>query len=68
MWTKDGGKRLIRLQVHPYRDSLTGVITPVRRKLQVLALQAFSHCLCGQLHVIYPGRYSCGSVSVSLYL
>jgi uncharacterized protein YjhX (UPF0386 family) len=22
-------KRLIRLQVHPYRDSLTGIITPV---------------------------------------
>jgi len=24
-----GKKRLIRLQVHPYRDSLTGIITPV---------------------------------------
>ncbi len=26
-------KRLIRLQVHPYRDSLTGIIIPVRKNL-----------------------------------
>ena len=29
-----GKKRLIRLQVHPYRDSLTGIITPVRKCLR----------------------------------
>jgi hypothetical protein len=27
-------KRLIRLQVHPYRNSLTGLITPVRKYLR----------------------------------
>jgi hypothetical protein len=26
-------KRLIRLQVHPYRNSLTDIITPVRKNL-----------------------------------
>jgi hypothetical protein len=36
-------KRLIRLQVHPYRYRLTGVILPVRKYLQALALQTFSH-------------------------
>jgi hypothetical protein len=29
-----GKKRLIRLQVHPYRYRLTGLITPVRKYLQ----------------------------------
>jgi hypothetical protein len=24
--------------------------------------------LCDQIHVVYPGRYSCGSVPASLYL
>jgi hypothetical protein len=32
----------IRLQVHPYRDSLTGIITPVGEYLQVLAPQTHS--------------------------
>jgi hypothetical protein len=39
-------KRLIRLQVHPYRCWLTGLITPVRKTcgecLQILALQTHS--------------------------
>jgi hypothetical protein len=64
-------KRLIRLQVHPYRYRLTGVILPVRRYLQTFSSDLFAaqrDDLCGQLHVVYPGRYSCGSVSVSLYL
>jgi len=30
---EEGKKRLIRLQVHPYRNSLTG-ITPVRKYLR----------------------------------
>ncbi len=32
--------------------------------LQVLAPQTFSprDDLCGQLHVVYPGRYTCGSI------
>jgi hypothetical protein len=38
-----GKKRLIRLQVHPYRDLLTGLITPVSLYLQALAPQTFSH-------------------------
>jgi hypothetical protein len=29
-----GKKRLIRLQVHPYRYRVTGVILPVRKYLQ----------------------------------
>jgi len=36
-------KRLIRLQVYPYKDSLTSLITPVGEHLQVLTLQTFSH-------------------------
>jgi len=36
-------KRLIRLQVHPYRYRLTGIILPVRKYLQALAPQSFSH-------------------------
>jgi hypothetical protein len=36
-------EKTARLQVHPYRDSLTGLVTPVRKKLQTLAPQAFSH-------------------------
>jgi hypothetical protein len=35
-------KRRIRLQVHPYRDSLTGIITPVSLYLQLLAPETFS--------------------------
>jgi hypothetical protein len=71
-------KRLIRLQVHPYRDSLTGLITPVRKNCrEVSAVVGSSDLfatqrddLCGQFHVVYHGRYnySCSSVLVSLYL
>jgi hypothetical protein len=39
-WRK---KRLIRLQVHPYRYRVTGVILPVRKYLQAFAPQTFSH-------------------------
>jgi hypothetical protein len=86
-------KRLIRLQVHPYRDSLTGLITPVKY-LQTFSIEKIRpkekagksggatssgsapsaspqrDDLCGQLHVVYPGRYnySCSSVPVGLYL
>jgi hypothetical protein len=35
-------KRLIRLQVHPCRYRLTGIILPVRKYLQALAPQTFS--------------------------
>jgi hypothetical protein len=68
-----GKKRLIRLQVHPYRYSLTGLITLVRKNCRkvpagVGALDTQRDDLCYRLHVVHPGRYSCGSVSVSLYL
>jgi len=68
-----GKKRLIRLQVHPYRNSLTGIITPVREYLQTFSSDLFAAQrgdLCGQFHVVYPGRYnySCSSVPASLYL
>jgi hypothetical protein len=66
-----GKKRLICLQVHPYRNSLTGIITPVRKNPQTFSSDLFAaqlDDLCGQFHVVYPGRYSCSSVSVSLYL
>jgi hypothetical protein len=33
--SEEGKKRFIRLQVHPYRDSLTGLITPVALYLSV---------------------------------
>jgi hypothetical protein len=66
-----GKKRLIRRQVHPYRNSLTGLIRPVS-----LYLQTFSSDLFTQRddlsyrHVVCPGKcnYSCGSVPASLYL
>jgi len=70
-------KRLIRLQVHPHRNSLTGIITPVSLYLQVSAGVGSSDLfatqqddLCYHLHVVYHGRYiyPCGSVLVSLYL
>jgi hypothetical protein len=57
------------------RDLLTGIITPVRKNLWGSAVVGFSDLfatqrddLCGQLHVVYPGRYTCGSGSVGLYL
>jgi len=48
MWTKDGEERGLFACRYIPRDSLTGLITPVRRKLQrstlqVLAPQTFSH-------------------------
>jgi hypothetical protein len=71
-------KRLIRLQVHPYRDSLTGLIRPVSLYLWGITC---SCCLRRLLfatqrddlryrHVAYPGgyNYSCGSVTAGLYL
>ncbi len=65
-------KRLIRLQVHPYRYRLTGVILHVRKYLQTFSSDLFAQRddLCGQLHVVYPGRYdySCSSVLASLCL
>jgi len=75
MWTKEGG--LIRLQVHHYRNSLTGIITPVRKNCGEVPAGVGSSDLfatqrddlCYHLHVVYPGRYySCGSVPVGLYL
>jgi hypothetical protein len=65
-------KRLIRRRCIP-RDSLTGLTTPVRENPQTFSSDLFAarlDDLCGQLHVVYPGRYnySCGSVSASLYL
>jgi hypothetical protein len=79
MWTKDGEKkRLIRLQVHPYRYSLTSLITPVRKNCREVPAGGGSSDLfatqrddlCYHLHVVYPGRYnySCSSVPASLYL
>jgi hypothetical protein len=64
-----GKKRLIFLQIHPYRNSLTGLITPVSLYLQTFSSDLFAtqrDDFCGQLHVVYPGRYSCGSVSAVL--
>jgi hypothetical protein len=61
--------------VQACRYRLTGVITPVRKYLWGVSagvgssdLFAQRDDLCGQLHVVYPGRYSYGSVLVSLYL
>jgi len=76
MWAKDWGKRGLSACRYIPRDSLTGIITPVRRKLQESAVVGSSDLftqlddLCGQLHVVYPGRYnySCSSVPASLYL
>jgi hypothetical protein len=66
-------KRLIRLQVRPHRAWLAGLITPVRKYLRGVSVVVGSSDLfaarrddlCGQLHVVYPGRYSysCSSVS-----
>ncbi len=69
-----GEKRLIRRRCIP-RDSLTGIITPVRKKLQestcrcwlLRPFRAQRDDLRNQLHVVYPGRYySCGSLPASL--
>jgi hypothetical protein len=72
MWT-GGKKRLIRLQVHPYKDSPTGLITPVGEYLQVLAPQTFSYS--GTTSAVSSTLYNLAgiivpvwSVSVSLYL
>ncbi len=53
-------KRFIRLQVHPYRDSLTGIVAPVSLYLWGSAVVGSSDLfatqqddLCGQFHVVY---------------
>ncbi len=73
---KGWGKRGLSVCRYIPRYSLTGIITPVRKYLWGSAGVGFSDLftqrddLCGQFHVVYPGRYnySCGSVPVSLYL
>ena len=61
-------KRLIRLQVDPYRYRLTGVILPVRKYLQALAPQTFSHS--GTTSAASSTWYILASIitSVGLYL
>jgi hypothetical protein len=75
MWKEEEEKRGLSACRYIPRDSLTGLITPVRKNLQGVSAGVGSSDtqrddLCGQLHVVYPGRYnySCGSVPVSLYL
>jgi hypothetical protein len=72
MWTKDGEERGLFACRYIPRDSLTGLITPVKKNLWGSASVGSSDLfatqrddLCGQLHVVYPGRYnySCSSVS-----
>jgi hypothetical protein len=72
---KGWGKRGLFACRYIPRDSLTGLITPVRKNLQEVSAGVGSSDLftqrvdlCYHLHVVYPGKYSCGSVSVSLYL
>jgi len=59
-------KRLIRLQVHPYRYRLTGVILPVRKYLQALALQTFSHS--ETTSAVSSTWYTLAGIPVGLYL
>jgi hypothetical protein len=62
-----GKKRLIRLQVHPYRDLLTGLIRPVSLYLQVLAPQTFSpHS--GTTFAVSSTWYILAGIPVGLYL
>jgi hypothetical protein len=56
-------KRLVRLQVHPRRYRLTGVIFPVRKYLQVLAPQTHS----GTTSATNSTWYMAG-IPVGLYL
>ncbi len=59
------------LQGFAHRFNYSCKSVPVRKSLQVLAkAPPFRQRddLCGQFHVVCPGRYTCGSVSVSLYL
>jgi hypothetical protein len=44
-------KRLIRLQVHPYRNSLTGLITPVRKNLQGSTCKCWTATRYGELYI-----------------
>jgi hypothetical protein len=46
-----GKKRLIRLQVHPYRYFLTGVITPVSLNLWGSAGVGSSHLFAAQREI-----------------
>jgi len=53
-----------------YRSNYSCKSIPVREYLQTFSSDLFAtqrDDLCYH-HVVYPGRYSCGSVSVSLYL
>jgi hypothetical protein len=54
MWTRDGEKRLIRLQVHPYRYRLTGLILPVRKYLQARCAESRLSALGLCRSVEYP--------------
>jgi len=66
------GKRGLSACRYIPRDSLTGLIRPVRKNLQEVPAGVGSSDLftqrddlCGQFNVVYPGmyNYSCGSVS-----
>jgi len=62
-------KKRIRLQVHPYRNSLTGLITPGKncREVRVLALQTFSpHS--GTTSAVSSTWYIPAGIPVGLYL
>jgi len=70
MWTKDGEKKETyspagtSLQVQTDRRNSPCKEIPAGVCSSDLFTQRDD--LCGQLHVIYPGRYSCGSVSAVL--
>jgi hypothetical protein len=61
-----GKKRLIRLQVHPYGYRVTGVILPVRKYLQALAPQTFSHS--GTSSAVSSTWHTLAGIPVALYL
>jgi len=75
MWTKDGEKEVYSsadtsLQVLTHRYNYSCKSIPVREYLQTFSSDLFATQRGGLCyhHVVYPGKYSCGSVSVSLYL
>jgi hypothetical protein len=59
-------KRLIRLQVHPYRYKLTGIIIPVRKYLQAFAPQTFSHS--GTTSAASSTWHTLAGIPAALYL
>jgi hypothetical protein len=70
MWTKDGEKEVYSsadtsLQGFAHRSNYSCKSIPVREYLQTFSSDLFTQRddLCYHLHVVYPGRYSCGSVS-----